>query len=348
MARRAYCYILEFWYAIRARSYFPIIKGGKEGDLKMTIITRYDVKSGSTLILLKYRSYNDLTERLKRELIQKLKFFVQDPTTSSLAIDPFALPLWHFNATIQYMRRAARLPRDAIRQQEEKAHGSSNELDGVNLQMLYFALRSLDQDKIQMAFIIDTIRRLRVQHDLFYRWVGNEPNPDRRVWVYHRVREELDRYECQLELFKSSVEDVAGKVERMLNLVSQTSGAALWSRLTHTDFQSSVEEDDRANISADRANVQANRASSVREYRHEDDRDYDHDVFTRKLRHWAFGHKYVLYLRPVVGFYRQEATSRGATVVDTVRSCYSAHCVNICGVEFLAEAGTAEPNDAVG
>lgn len=118
MAGYAHCYILEFWYAIRARSYFPIIKGGREGDLKITTVTRYDVRSGSTLILLKYRSFNDLTKRLKRELTQKLKDFVQDLRTASLTIDPFALPLRHFNAAIQYFRHAARLPGDTIRQQE--------------------------------------------------------------------------------------------------------------------------------------------------------------------------------------------------------------------------------------
>lgn len=225
IGRCAYRYILEFWYAIRARSFFPIIKGGKEGDLKMTIVTRYDVKTGSTLILLKYRSFNDLTERLKRELTQKLKLFVQDPKTASLTIDPFALPLWHFHVTIQYFRRAARLPRDIIREQEVKAHDSFDELTGMSLQTLHLALGSLDQDKMQMAFLIDTIRRLRVQHELFYRLVRDESNPDRRAWVYHRVREELDRYECQLEYFKSSAADVAGKGQRLLDLVSRTLGA---------------------------------------------------------------------------------------------------------------------------
>lgn len=342
MARSAYCYILEFWYAIRARSYFPIIKGGKDGDLKMTIVTRYDVRSGSTFILLKYRSFNDLTERLKRELTQKLIGFVRDLTTASLTIDPFALPLWHFNATIQYFRRATRLPRDAIRQQEVKVHGSSDELAEMNLQMLHLALGSLDQDKIQMAFLISTIQQLRVQHDLFYRVVGDASNPDRPTWVYHRVREELDRYECQLEYFKSSVEDVAGKGQRLLNLVSRTLGAASWSRLTQTVFQSSVEEDGRANISADRADLPANRACSVGEFRHEDDRNYDHDVSTRKLRHWSFGHQPVLHLRLVVEFHGQRTTSRVTTVVDIVRGCGSAHSDNFCGLAVLEQISEAE------
>jgi hypothetical protein len=60
-------YLLEFWYAIRARAYFSEID--KDAELKMTIVTRYDVVTKSTVVLLKYRSFNDLPTVLKRDLI---------------------------------------------------------------------------------------------------------------------------------------------------------------------------------------------------------------------------------------------------------------------------------------
>ena len=250
VAACAHYLLLEFWYAIRARSYFPIIRGGKAADLKITIITRYNVQDQSTLILLKYRSYNDLTERLKRELTRNLEDFIQNPATSSLAVDPFALPLWHFNITVQYFRRAARLPRDAINQEEKKVHGSAVDLAEMNLQMLHLALGNLDQDKIQMACAIDTIRRLRAKHDLFYRLVKDEPNADRRGRVYHRVQEELDRYEHHLEYFKTLAEDVCGKGQRLLKLVGITFKLRSQPQLTRTVLEPPVEEDSRANTSA--------------------------------------------------------------------------------------------------
>ena len=187
----------------------------------MTIVTRYDVKAQSTLVLLKYRSYNDLTDRLKRELVQRLEHFVHELETNTLDMDPFALSLWHFNATIQYFRRAARLPRDAIRQEEIRAHESAHNLHEMNLRGLHLALGSLDQDKIQLAFLLDIVQRLRAKHQLFHECFAEEQEPNKRSRVYYRVQEELERYACQLGYFRSSVEEVSGKVQCLLNLVSQ-------------------------------------------------------------------------------------------------------------------------------
>ena len=45
-------YILEFWYIIRARAYFSEID--KHADLKMTMVTKYDVVTKSTVVLGSY------------------------------------------------------------------------------------------------------------------------------------------------------------------------------------------------------------------------------------------------------------------------------------------------------
>ncbi|CAJ2514201.1 Uu.00g023200.m01.CDS01 [Anthostomella pinea] len=85
--------------------------------------------------------------------------------TQILARDPIAVSLWHFNVTIQYYSRAARIPRVTVRAQEQKAHEDVNHME---LRLLQFALDSLNQDQIQMSFLLDTISRIRTQHRLLY------------------------------------------------------------------------------------------------------------------------------------------------------------------------------------
>ncbi|KAL5335286.1 hypothetical protein BJX70DRAFT_390765 [Aspergillus crustosus] len=206
-----------FWYAIRARAY--VQKLGEEADLKMTILTRYDAKRDTTLALIKYRSFNDLPQRLHEELVQNLKTFVQTPNTASLAKNPFILSIIHFNPTIQYCRRAAREPRDTTREEERRVHGVTGEFARIDLPKLHLTLTSLDQDKIQMNFILGVIARLRKQHEVFQAMVKKKPNVSDRDWLYFRVEEEFDRFENQMTYFKSSVEDVARRVERLLDLL---------------------------------------------------------------------------------------------------------------------------------
>ncbi|KAL2825473.1 hypothetical protein BDW59DRAFT_146269 [Aspergillus cavernicola] len=207
----------EFWYAIRARAY--VQKMGEEADLKMTIVTRYDAKTDTTVALLKYRSFNDLPQRLHEELVENLEIFVRKPNTASLAKNPFILSIIHFNPTIQYYRRAAREPRDTTREEERRVHGGTGEFARINLPKLHLTLTSLDQDKIQMNFILGVIARLRKQHEMFQAIVKGKPNVNERDWLYFRVEEEFDRFENQMTYFKSSVEDVARRVERLLDLL---------------------------------------------------------------------------------------------------------------------------------
>ena len=213
---------LEFWYAIRARAYFREVD--KDADLKMTIVTKYNVVTKSTVVLLKYRSFNDLPCKLKWELISKLKELVMEPSTQGVAESPFAISLLHFNSTAQWYRRAARDPRDSVRNEEEKAHDGSHDkktdISAINIRRLHLTMRNLDQDKLQLTFILGVIDRLRKQHDLFYRVIKKTPNPDDRDWLYLRVDEEFDRLENQLTYFRSSIEDVSNRAQRLLDLVS--------------------------------------------------------------------------------------------------------------------------------
>ncbi|CAA9966704.1 CorA domain containing protein [Pyrenophora teres f. maculata] len=223
----------EFWYAIRARAYFGEVD--MDADLKITVVTKYTPATNSTIVLLKYRSYNDLTCKLKLELMSKLYELVTEPSTQEVAKSPFAISLLHFNSTAQWYRRAARDPRDSVRGEEEKAHVKSedqkNEANAINVRRLHLTMRNLDQDKVQLTFILDVIDRLRKQHDLFYRLVKKTPDQDQRDWLYLRVEEEFDRLESQLTYFRSSIEDVANRAQRLLDLLFNLSGQqnARWS-----------------------------------------------------------------------------------------------------------------------
>ncbi|KAJ4368478.1 hypothetical protein N0V83_006835 [Neocucurbitaria cava] len=223
----------EFWYAIRARAYFKEVD--KDADLKMTILTKYIVASNSTVVLLKYRSFNDLPCKLKCELISKLSELVMEPTTAEIAKSPFAISLLHFNSTAQWYRRAARDPRDSVRMEEEKAHVVSkqkkNEINAINVRRLHLTMRNLEQDKLQLTFILGVLDRLRKQHDLFYRLVKKSPASDDRDWLYLRVEEEYDRLENQLTYFRSSIEDVSHRAQRLLDLLFNLSAQqnARWS-----------------------------------------------------------------------------------------------------------------------
>ncbi|OSS54163.1 hypothetical protein B5807_00375 [Epicoccum nigrum] len=224
---------VEFWYAIRARAYFRQID--KDADLKMTVVTKYNVATRSTVVLLKYRSFNDLPTKLKCDLISKLKELVCQPNTELIAHNPFAVSLLHFNCTAQWYRRAARDPRDSVRHEEEKAHDISknkkNEVEAINVRRLHLTMRNLDQDKLQLTQIIGTISSLRKQHESFYRFVKKVSAPEDRDWLYLRVEEELDRLDDQLHYLRASIEDVCGRAQRLLDLLFNLSGqqSARWS-----------------------------------------------------------------------------------------------------------------------
>lgn len=192
----------------------------------MTIVTKYDVATESTVVLLKYRSFNDLPIKLKCDLISKLKELVDQPSTEQIAHNPFAVSLLHFNCTAQWYRRAARDPRDSVRHEEEKAHDiaknekKKNEVEAINVRRLHLTMRNLDQDKLQLTQIIGTIKSLRKQHESFYRLVKKNPAPEERDWLYLRVEEEYDRLDDQLHYLRASIEDVCGRAQRLLDLVS--------------------------------------------------------------------------------------------------------------------------------
>lgn len=190
----------------------------------MTIVTKYDVATESTVVLLKYRSFNDLPTKLKCDLISKLRELVDQPSTAQIAHNPFAVSLLHFNCTAQWYRRAARDPRDSVRHEEEKAHDESknekNEVEAINVRRLHLTMRNLDQDKLQLTQIIGTINSLRKQHESFYRFVRKKPVPEERDWLYLRVEEEFDRLDDQLHYLRASIEDVCARAQRLLDLVS--------------------------------------------------------------------------------------------------------------------------------
>jgi len=183
--------------------------------------------------LLKYRSFNNLPTKLKCDLISRLKELVCQRSTARIAHSPFAVSLLHFNCTAQWYRRAAREPRDSVRREEEKAHNISknkkNEVEAINVRRLHLTMRNLDQDKLQLTQIIGTIRSLRKQHESFYRFVKKIPAPEDRDWLYLRVEEELDRLDDQLHYQRASIEDVCGRAQRLLDLVST------WCALDHAN-----------------------------------------------------------------------------------------------------------------
>jgi len=217
---------IEFWYAIRARAFIPYTSVVNESDLKITVITRYEVTTGNTFILLKYRSFGDLIDILKDELVTKLKEFIMSPDTEKVLQDPFAIAIMHFNSTIQYYRRAAREPRDSVRVEEKKAHNPKTLLQ-IDLQRLHLNLASLDQDKMQLTFILSVLGRLQQQHDEFYRRVMKQTDIDNRLWLWYRVEEEFDRFENHIHYCRDSVIDVAARADRLMDLVSSGSDLLL-------------------------------------------------------------------------------------------------------------------------
>ncbi|KAF1932590.1 uncharacterized protein M421DRAFT_416215 [Didymella exigua CBS 183.55] len=229
---------VEFWYAIRARAYFRDID--KDADLKMTVVTKYDVATKSTVVLLKYRSFNDLATKLKVDLVSKLEELIQQPETQDIAHNPFAVSLLHFNCTAQWYRRAARDPRDSVRDEEEKAHVLSkqqkNELKAINVRRLHLTMRNLDQDKLQLNQTIGTIKSLRKQHESFQKYVMKKLALEDRDWLYLRVDEEMDRLDDQLRYLRASIEDVCGRAQRLLDLLFNLVGqqSARWSEKVGT------------------------------------------------------------------------------------------------------------------
>lgn len=189
----------------------------------MTVVTKYDVANKSTVVLLKYRSFNDLPNKLKHEIFLKLCELVLQPDTKVIAGNPFAVTLLHFNCTAQWYRRAARDPRDSVRNEEEKAHvlsNSGNEVDAINVRRLHLTMRNLDQDRLQLTFILGVIKSLRNQHDLFYRLTKKSHILESRDSLYHRVEEKFDYFTDQFAYLRGSIEDVSNRAQRLLDLVS--------------------------------------------------------------------------------------------------------------------------------
>lgn len=175
-------------------------------------------------MIFKYRSFNELPTELKRELVQKVKDFVMDQSAQLVAGNPVAPFLSHLFTTLQWYRRAARDPRDNVRREEEKVHEpgrrESKEVDGI-VGRLHLSMRSLDQDILQLGFILDVIGRLRKQHDIFYTVIKKKPETSDRDWLYFRVDDELDRLENHIIYMRSLTSDVRKRAQRLLELVSE-------------------------------------------------------------------------------------------------------------------------------
>lgn len=181
---------------------------------------KYNIHSQTTTVIIKLRSFNNLVDSLKDELLLKLHHFVKQKTTQAITSDPLAVTIMYIQATAQWYRRAARGPRDTVRKEEEKAHAVS--MGGEESQIirrLHFTMRNLDQDKLQLKFIIDTINHLLAEHDRFYTLIKDNKGLDDRDWVFSRVDEELRRLVNHIVYQVSLIEDVANRANRLLSLV---------------------------------------------------------------------------------------------------------------------------------
>ena len=217
----------ETWYAMRARAFVP--EETKEADLKITIITRYHFPTRTTFVLLKYRSFNDLVDGLKQEIVRTVDEFIHHPSTARAISDPFMIGVLHFFPIIQYYRRAARGPRDMVRTEEEKVHSPEKSKD-IDIRKLHKTLASLDQDVVQLTFILDLIKRLRAEHQIFWtqmRSIGSATTEQALSSVIEEslldaVSREFDKYENYVTYFRESIREVKGKTERLMDLVSLT------------------------------------------------------------------------------------------------------------------------------
>jgi len=81
-------------------------------------------------------------------------------------------------------------------------------------------MRNLDQDVLQLVQIIGTIENLRKRHELFYRFVEKVSATEDRGWLYMRVEEEPDQLDDQLHFIQTTIEDMQGRAQRLLSLVS--------------------------------------------------------------------------------------------------------------------------------
>ena len=178
----------------------------------------------STVVLLKYRSFNDLPTKLKSELISELKELVSQRNTELIAHNPFSMSFLHLRCTAKWYRQAAIDSRDTVRWEEDRIYAFSvnekDRIEAINLPRLHFTLRDLDQDKLQLTQIIGTISSLRKQHESFYRFAKKTPTPEDRDWLYLRVEEELDRLDVLIHYLRDSTQDVIGRAQRLLDLVS--------------------------------------------------------------------------------------------------------------------------------
>jgi len=183
---------------------------------------QYNIIAQTTTVIIKLRSFNNLVDSLKDELLLKLSNFVKQKTTQAIASDPLAVTIMYIQATAQWYRRAARGPRDTVRKEEEKAHvGRKGEgKEAKIIRRLHFTMRNLDQDKLQLKFIIDIIRHLLSEHDRFYTIIKNSKSLDNRDWVFSKVDEELRRLDNHISYQVALIGDVANRADRLLSLVS--------------------------------------------------------------------------------------------------------------------------------
>ena len=152
---------------------------------------QYNIQAQTTTVICKLRSFNNLVDGLKDELLAKLYHFVAQKTTGTIASDPLAVTILYIQATAQWYRRAMRGPRDTVRKEEEKAHDvrKRNGEESQIIRRLHFTMRNLDQDKLQLRFIIDIIEHLLKEHDRFYTLVRKSGSSDDRDMVFSRVDE---------------------------------------------------------------------------------------------------------------------------------------------------------------
>lgn len=193
----------------------------QEADLKVTIVTRYHFPTQTVFALVKYRSFSDLANGLKQELFRGLDSFIHHPSTSETVADPFVIGTLHFFLIIQYYRRAARGPRDVIRDEERKVHDlvRSKELD---IRRLHLTLTSLDQDNIQLTFILGLVDRLKREHNDFSENLRRRLGSKYSDALGLEVKHELEKLQNYVRYFRDLIKDVAHKTERIMNLVGPT------------------------------------------------------------------------------------------------------------------------------
>lgn len=186
-------------------------------------MTHYEPQTQKSVVILKYRGFNDLATSLQKELKSRLRQFVEDDNATKGFNNPVGLALFHFGPVIQYYRRGARDPRDTIRKQEEIAHQPRERARGfqeIDIKALHLTLGSLDQNIVQLKFLLDLIKRLRSMHESLNTDLAEMRSTQGTYdkCLSRRVEHELERFESHIAYIRDGQKESARKAHRLMDL----------------------------------------------------------------------------------------------------------------------------------